>query len=107
MNSREGVWAATSKEVENLKKQLVLQVILPLSILVGVEIIPSRFDEERPYVIICICLNSGRACDEICGEVGAAACGWQGGGDAADPGQQTTHHALDQVIQIFQLISNC
>ena len=51
---------------------------------------------------MCICLNAGRACDEICGEVGATACGWQGGGDAADPGeQQTTHQAFDQVVQIF------
>ena len=55
---------------------------------------------------ICICLNSGRACDEICGEVGATACGWQGGGDAADPGEQTTHHALDQVVWTPDLPNN-
>ena len=60
----------------------------------SVEINPLSFDEERPYLKICIYLNSGRACDEICGEVGSTACGWQGGGDAADPGEQTNTPCL-------------
>ena len=105
LNSREGVWATTSKEVENLKKQLVLQVILSLSTQVSVEITSLNYDEERPYLKIYICLNSGRACDEICGEVGATACGWQGGGDAADPGEQTTHHAVDFLNNLGTVIT--
>ena len=63
------MWTATSKEVDNLKKQLVLQVL-------------AYYHSE----LITFAL-AGRAGDEVCREVGSASCCWEGRGDEADTGQ--------------------
>ena len=67
------MWTATSKEVDNLKKQLVLQVL-------------AYYHSE----LITFAL-AGRAGDEVCREVGSASCCWEGRGDEADTGEHIKH----------------